>query len=1342
MPQLLQNLLKPQAQQFLRDNDQEFPKEATKEALIELIRKLLTQAGIEPSLYDFETNRVLSAGPAVTAKALDLPPPAPFCLEPAVSACVRWEKWTKSFDFYKDAALAISSPEKLRSVFLHVAGAEVQELWASLVEDSAETNAFKRALKALDAYFQPQRNVRYERYEFSQLRQAPQESSDAFAARLRGKAAHCDFGTQVQVDDRLLDQYLAHCHDSQIRKKLLLEGSTLTFGKAMEMARATEGVQKQMSAFQPKPSSSIDMVAKESKPSTWVKPDGSGRRPDFFSSQRSRSAPRPLRPCAFCEEKHVFRRDLCPARDAVCKICRQEGHFPKSRACPKAGDRFIPGSRKPSVNPKSIRHVAAESNRSATSSDEDDASYVSAVTPRAGVYASLDVAKVGRVRFLVDSGAATDLMPLSLLPPTVVPTPAPDLRLRAYNGTPVPTLGRVELRVTNQRSGQKELVSFAVVEEDTAVLGHDTALKLKLISFSDLCVSIRQVSRGMEMAEKWGTLLERYAEVFGADLGLIKGIQVRIRLKEEAKPVFARARPVPFSLVKKVDETLDKAVASGSLEKVESSQWSSPTVNVMKPNGDVRVCSDFKATLNGQVFMDNHPFPTMDSLVAKFSGAKFFAKLDFSRMFEQFAVHPDDRECLTINTHRGLYRHTRLPYGLCVSPMVAQRECEKLVLNLFPEVYVWIDDILIGAKTELELLERVDLVLSKLRSVGARLNKDKCVFGVEKISYLGYMISKDGIETDPKKVQCIVGAQAPANKKELKSWMGLIQYYGRFCSRLSETTSPLRDLLGEKVPFNWSAECEEAFQKVKQLITSAPILAFYDDRNPLLLHCDASAHGLGVVLSTVVGGVERPIAFAHRALSTAEKNYAQIDRESLSIVFGVTYFHKFVYGRHFTIVTDHRPLVRIFGPKSFIPPVAAARLTRYAILLSQYVYDIQFKKGQAHGNADCLSRLPAEPQAERTDPAGKVYVRQLALVPAVTAAEIIAKTSTDPLLARVYERILHGWGENCPDPTLLPFFKKRSELAIHNGAILWGGRVVVPAELRVPVLEKLHLGHPGIVRMRQLARGSCWWPGIDADVELKSQSCDACLSTQNLPPRAEVMSWPTPKEPWSRIHIDYAPRFHGQALLIIVDAQSKWVEVECTRPDAMDSEKTIRLLEKSFSRFGYPKTVVSDNGSNFTSDTFRTYMESIGVRQKFSAPGHPATNGAAERTVQSVKKGIERILLSGKSRDVQAALQQWLFTYRYTPQATTGLSPAELFLGRKIRSPLSVLVPTYQHPPLPALDGTSRQKPQRIIFLRGNRMVPGRVISVEGPRHLVVEAEDGSHHRRHRDHVRVWTCGP
>ena len=349
-------------------------------------------------------------------------------------------------------------------------------------------------------------------------------------------------------------------------------------------------------------------------------------------------------------------------------------------------------------------------------------------------------------------------------------------------------------------------------------------------------------------------------------------------------------------------------------------------------------------------------------------------------------------------------------------------------------------------------------------------------------------------------------------------------------------------LLRAKQQWHCLKECEQAFHKSKKRLVEAPGLAHYNPELPMVLAADASAYGVGAVIShKFLDGSERPVAFASRTLSTSEKNYAHVEKEALSLIFGVRKFHQnnahvekealslifcvrkfhqYLYGHQFTLVTDHKPVTAILGPKQGIPPLAAARMQRWALLLSDYSYNICLRPPTAHANANGLSRLPIESNSQLGNPteASLFNIAQIHALP-VQVSEIESATRTDPILSKILACLQHGWPPSVQD-ALMPFWRRKDELMVEGECILWGMRVVSPSKWRDKVLDELHKGHPGVVRMKTLARSHIWWPKMDSAIEERAKSCTPCQHNKHLPTKAPLHNWPWPTAPRERIHID------------------------------------------------------------------------------------------------------------------------------------------------------------------------------------------------------------------------------
>ena len=397
---------------------------------------------------------------------------------------------------------------------------------------------------------------------------------------------------------------------------------------------------------------------------------------------------------------------------------------------------------------------------------------------------------------------------------------------------------------------------------------------------------------------------------------------------------------------------------SKTIEKVEFADWAAPIVPVIKPDGTVRICGDYKVTVNKVAKLDTYPLPHIDDIFASLAGGQKFSKLDLVHAYQQISLEELSRNYVIINTHKGLYRYNCLPFGVASAPAIFQRAMDGLLQDI-EHVAVYLDDILVTGKTETDHFRNLEEVLSRLEKAGIRLKKSKCAFMLPSVEYLGHTISAEGLRPTKEKVRAIMDAPTPQDVSQLRSFLGLINYYGKFLPHLSSVLSPLYLLFQKQQRWTWGKAQADAFKQAKTALTSTDIFTHYDPTRDLILECDASPYGVGAVLShRMETGEAKPIAFASRSLTPAEKKYSQLDKEGLAIIFGVKRFHQYLAGRMFSIYSDHKPQQHIFADDRPTPAMASAHLQRWALTLGAYNYTITYKPGSQHGNADLLSRLP------------------------------------------------------------------------------------------------------------------------------------------------------------------------------------------------------------------------------------------------------------------------------------------------------------------------------------------------------------------------------------------------
>ena len=1200
-------------------------------------------------------------------------------------------------------------------ILLSSIGASTYALLRDLVApDAPGTLEFRRLSEVLIAHFEPKRMVIAERFYFHKRAQAVGESIADFDAALRKLALHCEFG--ATLEESLRDRFVCGLQHESTQRRLLSEPA-LTYQKALDIAKAMETADSNTKSF------------KDPEPPI---------RKVYSQIPRSEDS----RLCRSCGRKNHAREE-CRFRDATCYACGKRGHI--APACKSAPAQKVRS--KKSNSRKSYRETAKtyrlDDKRSHSFEDSSSDEYeLHHMGKRSTEPVQVQMTVNGKkLDMEVDTGAALSLISDSkrkAMFPKEKLRPA-SIILKTYTNEPIKVMGTLNVRV--QYEGQlKKLVLVVIAGKGPSLLGRNWLNHIALNWKKVFAVRTLRL-------ESLNKLMQRHKSLFSEGLGTIEPYRATLHIQPGAKPRFFKPRSVPFAIRGALGSELDRLEQQGVLVKTSSSDWAAPIVAVPKKDGKFRICGDYKVTINQALNVEQYPLPKPEELFSTLAKGKVFSKLDLSQAYLQLRLDEPSMQYVTINTHKGLYTPTRLPFGVASAPAIFQKIMDTILQGL-PKVICYIDDILVSGEDEASHFQSLEEVFNRLEKHGIRLKQEKCCFLLPRVEYLGHQISEEGIQPLANKVSAIIEAPTPKDLQQLRSFLGLVNYYGKFIPNLATLLQPLHSLLQTDTKWVWSQKCARAFQEAKEKIASAQVLTHYDPARPIKLAVDASPYGVGAVIShSMPNGDEKPIAFASRTLHKGEKNYAQIEKEALAIVYGVKKFHQYLYGRKFVLLTDHQPLTSIFGPKKGIPSLAAARLQRWAILLSAYNYEICYKPTKEQCNADGLSRLPL-PTKERLQGEEGVSVFNIGQFQAlpVTFKEIRTATRRDSILSKVVNYVLKGWPKQSSEE-LRHHFRRKEEYTMENGCLLWGARVVIPKSLQGLLLQSLHENHPGITRMKAIARSYFWWTGLDQAIEEVGKSCEACQANQPNPPAAPLHPWVWPDAPWTRIHIDYAGPFLGKMFFVVVDAHSKWPEVAIMSTSST-TLKTIDILRSLFARYGLPEQLVSDNGPQFTSNEFGQFVRANGIRHIKSAPYHPASNGQVERFIRTMKRSLRASEKDGRS--LQHNLAEFLFTYRTTAHATTNATPSKLFLGRNPRTRFDFLrkrtkeaVRESQAEQKEIFDRRTRNRcffPGAPVFVRDYRgeskWIAGTVLRKLGPVTFQVDVGKGQVWKRHLDQLR------
>ncbi|KAK3747889.1 hypothetical protein QZH41_001353 [Actinostola sp. cb2023] len=454
----------------------------------------------------------------------------------------------------------------------------------------------------------------------------------------------------------------------------------------------------------------------------------------------------------------------------------------------------------------------------------------------------LDIELCGEpVKMEIDKGATRTIInevTFNKLRDKLKPLQTTTAVLTTYTGEKIPIKGMALVPIKYE--GQlHELPAMVVESKGPNLLGRDWLKNIK--------IKWNTVFKVIDSNTRLTQVLNIHQDVFGEGLGTLNGPKAKIYVEPNTEPKYMKAHSVPYSLKTKVEQELERLQGEGIISPVEFSEWAAPIVPVVNSNGLVRICGDYKCTVNQASKLDNYPIPKTEDLLATLDGGNKFTKLDMSQAY-QLPLEEDSKKYTTINTHNGLYTYNRLPFGVSSATGIFQRTMDNLLQGI-PHVVVRIDDILVSGKDDVEHLANLNAVLDKLSTAGLKLRKEKCSFMQPEVTYCGYVINGQGIKPVLDKVKAIKGIPEPKDVSQLRAFLGMLNYYHKFLPDIATVVEPLHALLRQGVQWEWKKEQRAAFQLAKELLQSAQLLVHFDPEKELILASDASNYGVGAVLS-------------------------------------------------------------------------------------------------------------------------------------------------------------------------------------------------------------------------------------------------------------------------------------------------------------------------------------------------------------------------------------------------------------------------------------------------------------------------------------------------------------
>ena len=1123
-----------------------------------------------------------------------------------------WPNWKQRFDRFRCATKLNKETEELQiNALIYTMGKEAEHIFNAFTFEEGDEKKYGVVLNKFEEHFVSKRNIIHERACFHRRVQKDGETVEAFIRNLYELAEHCEFG--LQRDEQIRDRIVIGILDKSLSQKLQMK-SDLNLDTAIQMARQTEQVKVQI-AGQVDDKHLGEVNRKNRRPNA-------NRRQG--PTQRGKNFRRPgvpsLQPCSRCNRAHRP-EETCPATGAKCSKCKKKGHFAVvcrtvvgevTRAPEQTSQHFFLGAIQSGDNAEEPWSVMLHINKKP-------------------------------VQFKIDTGADISVMSES-----------------TYQALPQCPQLQTSNAVLSSPGGK--LNCKGLFTANITLKGNTYSEDMYIIegpSVNNLLS--RQAACRMGLVQR---VNETTADVYG-DIGLMDCDVAKIELSVDAQPYCINAaRKIPFPLLPKVKEELTRMLEAGIIEEVtEPTDWCAPMVPVVKPNGKIRICVDLRK-LNEAVKRERYILPTLEDVAPKLAGAKVFSKLDASSGYWQIPLHPDSTKLTTFITPMGRFCFRRLPFRITSAPEIFQHRMTSLLKDQEGTAAIQ-DDIIVYGRSVAEHDKRLQEVFEIIAKSGLKLNEKKCEIRKPKICYFGSVISEQGVSPDPEKVRAIQELLPPQNVSQLRQVLGLINYLGRFLPNLSTVISPMSELLKLDTAWTWSHKQQQAFEKVKAMVTTTSVLAFYDVNKPTVVSADASSYGLGGVLLQKHGDQLRPVAFASRTMTDAEKRYAQIEKECLASVWVCEKFSRYLCGlESFRLLTDHKPLVPLFNRQDL--DKVPLRCQRLLMRMMRFKPKAEHVPGKELVVADTLSRNPLVNVTEASDSEEDVKAYVDAAMMSQPASlekleQIKQATLSDPQLSLVLNYTINGWPKYAKDvpEQIRQYYTVRGDLSVVNGKIIYCNRIVVPTALRSEVLDRIHDGHQGVTKSRERANMAVWWPGISRDIQNKVSTCEFCQ--ENLPSQRKepLVTTPLPERAWKKIGADLCEH-EGKQFLVVIDYYSRFPEIAYM--SSTTSDHVINKLKDFFARWGIPEEIVSDNGPQFSSELFRKFSQEYDFKHTTSSPHHPQANGEAESGVRIAKKIL-------KQSDPFVALM----SYRATPHTATGVSPSQLMMGREIRTLLPTL---------------------------------------------------------------------
>jgi hypothetical protein len=770
-------------------------------------------------------------------------------------------------------------------------------------------------------------------------------------------------------------------------------------------------------------------------------------------------------------------------------------------------------------------------------------------------------------------------------------------------------------------------------------------------------VTVEQIIEQLPLVAK--SIVNEYQDVFPEELPQKlpqkREADLRINLiPGSAPPTRAPYRMSTIELAE-LKQQLDKLLGSGFI-KPSLSPYGAPVLFVRKKTGELRMCIDYRA-LNKITIKNSYGLPRISELLDQIRGANYFTTLDLNSGYHQLRVHQNDTQKTAFRTRYGLYEFTVVPFGLTGAPAAFMKFVQFLFHHLLDQsVVVFVDDILIYSKTEIEHRKHVKEVLDILRKNELYAKLPKCQLFQSKVTFLGHVLSKDGLSVEADKIKAMNEWPRPQNRKHILSFLGLCGYYRTFIENFSQIALPMTELLKETREWKWDEREEESFRQLQQAMSKAPVLASPDPTRNFIVTTDASDFAIGAALSQQFDCGNRPIAFYSKKLSPAESNYPVHEKELLAVIQALKEWRCFLDGQHFTVITDHKSLIYLQTQ-----PHLSHRQVRWLEFLSLFNFTIQYKPGKTNLVADALSRRHDH------EPLGS----EVSSICTLGTSELYKQIVRCQLDDETCQQVIKG---QIPS-------ENESDLKSREGVVFKNNRILVPPVYRIKaqILKVFHdspvAGHAGTEKTTELIKRELYWHGMDREIKDYVTSCDLCQRnkpSQQLP-MGLLKPLEIPKQAWDTITMDFItqlPRTKSgyDSIAVVVDKLSKMVHLIPTHTNVTAPQFAMQFIKEIVRLHGVPRHIISDRDSKFTSHFWRHLMKCLGVELRLSTSFHPQTDGQTERANRTLET-ILRNFVNQRNNNWDEFLATTEIAINNAKQASTKFSPFYLNYGYHMNLP-------------------------------------------------------------------------